>query len=153
VFSFLGYERLEMQISLKKRESRRIDIELDPEAVRLDEVVVEGDRLDDKRQISVSRINIPIRQINKLRIGGEADVFRSLQYLPGVLSSSQISSGLYIRGGSPDQTLVLLDGSTVYNPTHLFGFFSTFNPDAIKDVDLIKGGFPAEYRWTHDRCA
>lgn len=145
VFSFLGYERLEMQISLKKRESRRIDVELDPEAVRLDEVVVEGDRLDDKRQISVSRINIPIRQINKLRIGGEADVFRSLQYLPGVLSSSQISSGLYIRGGSPDQTLVLLDGSTVYNPTHLFGFFSTFNPDAIKDVDLIKGGFPAEY--------
>jgi hypothetical protein len=145
VYSFLGFERLEMQINLKKKESRRIDVELGPEAVRLDEVVVEGDRLDDKRQITVSRINIPIRQINKLRIGGEADVFRSLQYLPGVLSSSQISSGLYIRGGSPDQTLVLLDGSTVYNPTHLFGFFSTFNPDAIKDVDLIKGGFPAEY--------
>lgn len=145
VFSFLGYEKKEMAIQLAKQESRRIDIELSSETLELDEVVVESNRMDDKRQISVSRINIPIRQINRLRVGGEADVFRSLQYLPGVLSSSQISSGLYIRGGSPDQTLVLLDGSSVYNPSHLFGFFSTFNPDAIKDVDLIKGGYPAEY--------
>ncbi len=145
VYSFLGFEKQEFQIELKKRESRRIDVELGSEALELDEVVVESNRMDDKRQISVSRINIPIRQISKLRVGGEADIFRSLQYLPGVLSSSQISSGLYIRGGSPDQTLVLLDGSSVYNPSHLFGFFSTFNPDAIKDVDLIKGGYPAEY--------
>jgi hypothetical protein len=145
VFSYLGYEKKEITVELKRRESRRIDVELSSEALQLDEVVVESNRLDDKRQISVSRINIPIRQINKLRVGGEADVFRSLQYLPGVLASSQISSGLYIRGGSPDQTLVLLDGSAIYNPSHLFGFFSTFNPDAIKDVDLIKGGYPAEY--------
>lgn len=145
VFSYLGYERREMVVELKKRESRRIDIELTSEAVELEEVVVERDRFDETREISVSRFNIPIRQITKLRVGGEADVFRSLQYLPGVLASSQISSGLYIRGGSPDQTLVLLDGSAVYNPSHLFGFFSTFNPDAIKDVDLIKGGYPAEY--------
>ncbi len=145
VFSFLGYNRKEVKVELKKRESRRIDVELESESIELDEVVVESDRFDDKRQITVSRVNIPIRQINQLRVGGEADIFRSIQYLPGVLASSQISSGLYIRGGSPDQTLVLLDGSTIYNPTHLFGFFSTFNPDAIKDVDLIKGGFPAEY--------
>lgn len=145
VFSFLGYEKKELRIDLKKRESRRIDVDLRTEAFQMQEVVVEGERLDDKRRITVSRINLPIRQISQIRIGGEADVFRSIQFLPGVLASSQISSGLYIRGGSPDQTLVLLDGSTVYNPTHLFGFFSTFNPDAIKDVDLIKGGFPAEY--------
>ncbi len=145
VFSFLGYERREMTVELKKRESRRIDIELATEALQLEEVVVESNRIDDKRQISISRVNIPIRHINKLRVGGEADVFRALQFLPGVLASSQISSGLYIRGGSPDQTLVLLDGSAVYNPTHLFGFFSTFNPDAVKDLDLIKGGYPAEY--------
>ncbi len=106
VFSFLGFEKKEMNIELKKQESRRIDVELGSEALQLEEVVVESSRMDDKRQISVSRINIPIRQISKLRVGGEADVFRSLQYLPGVLSSSQISSGLYIRGGSPDQTLV-----------------------------------------------
>lgn len=145
VFSYIGYDKLEMSIELKKRESRRIDVELKSEAFKLEEIVVEGERFDDRRQITVSRVNIPIRQINQLRIGGEADVFRSIQFLPGVLASSQISSGLYIRGGSPDQTLVLIDGSTVYNPTHLFGFFSTFNPDAIKDVDLIKGGYPAEY--------
>lgn len=145
VFSYIGYDKLEMSIELKKRESRRIDVELKSEAFKLEEVVVEGERFDDRRQITVSRVNIPIRQINQLRIGGEADVFRSIQFLPGVLASSQISSGLYIRGGSPDQTLVLIDGSTVYNPTHLFGFFSTFNPDAVKDVDLIKGGYPAEY--------
>lgn len=145
VYSFIGYKKIEVSVELKRRESRRLDIEMETEAVRLDEVVVEGERYDDKRQISISRVNIPIRQITQLRIGGEADIFRSIQYLPGVLASSQISSGLYIRGGSPDQTLVLLDGSTIYNPTHLFGFFSTFNPDAIKDVDLIKGGFPAEY--------
>jgi hypothetical protein len=80
-----------------------------------------------------------------MRVGGESDVFRTLQYLPGVLTSSQLSSGLFVRGGSPDQNLVLLDGSAVYNPTHLFGFISTFNTDAIKDVELVKGGFDAEY--------
>ncbi|MBR9978591.1 MAG: TonB-dependent receptor [Bacteroidetes bacterium] len=145
IYSFLGYKRQEVTVELGARASRRLDIELIPETLQLDEVVIERDRFDDKRQISVSRVNIPIRQITQLRVGGEADVFRSLQYLPGILSSSQISSGLYIRGGSPDQTLVLLDGSAVYNPSHLFGFFSTFNPDAVKDIDLIKGGYPAEY--------
>ena len=145
VFSFLGYERKEILVRLSVGASRRLDVELSVDVLEMDEVVVEGDRLEDTRQITVSRINIPIRQISQLRVAGEADIFRSIQYLPGVLASSQISSGLYIRGGSPDQTLVLLDGSPVYNPSHLFGFYSTFNPDAIKDVDLIKGGFPAMY--------
>ncbi|MFM8473449.1 MAG: TonB-dependent receptor plug domain-containing protein, partial [Planctomycetia bacterium] len=76
---------------------------------------------------------------------GETDVFRVLQLLPGVKSPSELSSGLYIRGGSPDQNLILLDGVTVYNPAHLGGFLSTFNNDALRDVRLIKGGFPAEY--------
>ena len=71
--------------------------------------------------------------------------FRSIQFLPGVKSASDFSSGLYIRGGGPDQTLILLDQTTVYNPSHFFGFFSTFNPDAIKDVRLYKGGYPAEF--------
>src|SRR5699024_2545186 len=75
----------------------------------------------------------------------QADVFRSLQMLPGIKAASDISSGLYIRGGSPDQTLILLDHTTVYNPSHFFGFFSTFNPDAIKDIQLYKGGYPAKY--------
>lgn len=145
VYSFIGYKSEERTVTISPGSTQTLHVKLNPEVLRLNEVVVEAERDEDRRQISVSRINIPAAQIAQIRIGGEADVFRSLQFLPGILSSSQISSGLYIRGGSPDQTLVLLDGSTVYNPSHLFGFFSTFNPEAIKDVDLIKGGYPAEY--------
>ena len=78
-------------------------------------------------------------------IGGETDVFRVLQLMPGIKSASELSSGLYVRGGSPDQNLILLDGVIVYNPSHLGGFLSTFNSDALKDIRMIKGGFPAEY--------
>lgn len=145
VVSYLGYATREIALGITGGEAKRLDVSLVAELLEMEGVTVERNRMDDDRQISVSRVNIPLREISQLRVGGEADVFRSLQFLPGVLASSQISSGLYIRGGSPDQTLVLLDGSTVYNPSHLFGFYSTFNPDAIKDVELIKGGFPAEY--------
>ncbi|MEO5930410.1 MAG: TonB-dependent receptor, partial [Candidatus Kapaibacterium sp.] len=143
--SSVSYERQEIPITFAADESKKMTFSLKPGAVSGEGVTVTTDRNVEKRQIDISRVNIPIAQLNQLRVGGEADVFRSLQYLPGVLTSSQISSGLYIRGGSPDQNLVLLDGSTVYNPTHLLGFFSAFNPDAVKDLDLIKGGFPAEF--------
>ena len=139
----LGYEPLEVKITFADGESRREDFALTPVQTETGGVTVVGQK--EKRQITVSKVEIPVEQLAQLRIGGEADVFRALQFLPGVLTSSQISSGLYIRGGSPDQNLVLVDGSTVYNPSHLLGFFSTFNPDAIKDVDLIKGAYPAEY--------
>jgi hypothetical protein len=76
---------------------------------------------------------------------GERDVLKTVQLLPGVQSGSEGSSGIYVRGGGPDQNLILLDGVPVYNVSHLFGFFSVFNPDAIKAVELIKGGFPARY--------
>ncbi len=76
---------------------------------------------------------------------GEVDILKVLQLLPGVQSGTEATSGLYVRGGSPDQNLLLLDGVTVYNASHLFGFLSVFNGDAIKDVTLIKGGFPARY--------
>ena len=85
------------------------------------------------------------KDIASLPTIGEADVFRALQLMPGVKATSEISSGLNVRGGSTDQNLILLDGTVVYNPSHLFGFFSTFNNDAVKDIDLMKGGFPAEY--------
>lgn len=143
--SSIGYERMEIPIELGRGESQKLTFSLQPKSVVSQEITVTADRDAEKRQIDVSRVNIPVAQLNQLRVGGESDIFRSLQYMPGILTSSQISSGLYIRGGSPDQNLVLLDGSTVYNPSHLLGFFSAFNPDAIKDVDLIKGGFPAEY--------
>ena len=143
--SYVGFDNKQIEIELDYDDDKRLDIKLGQGSVTTTELSVYGDKDDDKVEISISKVNIPIQQIKKIRIGGESDIFRSLQLLPGVLTSSQISSGLYIRGGSPDQNLVLLDGAVVYNPTHLFGFISAFNTDAIKDVDLIKGGFNAEY--------
>ncbi len=143
--TYVGYEKLEYDVTLKKGQSFKKEIFLKSAAVSTNTVTVTAEREVEKRQITVSKINVPIQQIKEIRIGGESDVFRTLQLLPGILTSSQISSGLYVRGGSPDQNLVLLDDAVVYNPTHLFGFLSTFNSDAIKDVEMLKGGFPAEY--------
>ena len=109
------------------------------------EVVVSADREADEEARNIGVVQMKIETIKQLPAILEPDVFRSLQLLPGVKAASDYSSGLYIRGGDPGQTLVLLDRTTVYNPTHVFGFFSTFNPDAIKDVRLYKGGFPASY--------
>ncbi len=141
----VGYVRREYVVTLARGEARKVRIPMRQSKSTSKEVQVTADRDEGRRQVSISQVNIPMEQLSQIRIGGEADIFRALQMLPGVLSSSQISSGLFIRGGSPDQNLVLLDGMTVYNPTHLFGFISAFNNDAVKDVDLLKGGFPAEF--------
>ncbi len=141
--TYIGYKKFIQEIKIS--DNLRLDIKLDPSSVMSDEIVVRSERDNDKRNITISKVDIPMSQLKEIRIGGESDVFRALQYLPGVLTSSRVSNGLYIRGGSPDQNLILVDGATVYNPSHLFGFLSTFNADAIKDVELIKGGFNAEY--------
>lgn len=145
VASYLGYVRSEITLELAADDQRRLTIDLAPGSITTREVTVQAERDEETREITVSRVDVPIEQLSEIRLGGESDVFRALQHLPGVLASSQISSGLYVRGGSPDQNLVLVDGAAVYNPSHLFGFYSAFNTDAIKDVELIKGGFPAEY--------
>ncbi len=145
VVSMIGYKANEKKYKFKKGDQIRETFNLSSKDVKTEEITVTADKELEKRQITVSKINVPVDQIKDIRIGGESDVFRSLQKLPGVLSASQVSSGLYIRGGSPDQNLILLDGSTVYNAQHLFGFISTFNTEAVKDVELIKGGYPAEY--------
>lgn len=145
VVTFVGYVKFVDSITLKKKEVLRKNFYLQPSEITTTEISVEAEKDIEKREITISKISVPVPQISKIRIGGESDLFRSLQYLPGILTSSQISSGLFVRGGSPDQNLILLDNMTVYNPSHLFGFISTFNTEAIKDVELIKGGFPAEY--------
>jgi hypothetical protein len=145
VVSFIGYAKREVRINVPDEGGVKVRVSMTTADVVKEGVTVQADRENERRQINISRVNIPMEQLSQIRIGGEADIFRALQMLPGVLTSSQISSGLFIRGGSPDQNLVLLDGMTVYNPTHLFGFISAFNNDAIKDVELLKGGFPAEY--------
>lgn len=143
--SYLGYRGFATDVNLASGQNLRLDIELEPADLSTGEVVVEADResLEEQQRLGLTRLSTAaIRELPSVL---EPDVFRSLQLLPGVKAASDYSSGLYVRGGSPDQTLILLDRTTVYNPSHFFGFFSTFNPDAIKDVRLYKGGFPAEY--------
>ncbi|NBC18195.1 MAG: TonB-dependent receptor [Bacteroidetes bacterium] len=145
VASYVGYESTRQEITLAPGEARRLDIELMPEDVAFEEVVVTAERQNEEEARSLGVAQMKVETVKQLPTVLEPDVFRSLQLLPGVKAASDYSSGLYIRGGDPGQTLVLLDRTTVYNPSHVFGFFSTFNPDAIKDVRLYKGGFPAEY--------
>ncbi len=142
--SYIGFKLFRKTITLSADETLRLDIALEPNVVSTDEIVVTSERVkEEQKDIGTAEINTEL--IKSLPKVFEADVFRSIQLLPGVKAASDFSSGLYIRGGSPDQTLILLDRNTVYNPSHFFGFFSTFNPDAIKDVRLYKGGYPAEY--------
>ncbi len=145
VFSYIGYQRRTEEVTLSAGEERRLDVELRSEGFETEEVVVTGTSDDEEAERAIGTDRFRTADVKELPSVLEPDVFRSLSLLPGVATASDYSSNLYIRGGSPDQTLVLLDGTTVYNPTHFFGFFSTFNPDAIKDVQLYKGAYPAEY--------
>ena len=142
--SYIGYDLFTQEITLQPGQNLRFDIKLKPSVLEGEEIIVESEaELQELKAIGTAQVKTEL--IKALPAIFEADVFRSIQYLPGVKSASDFSSGLYIRGGSPDQTLIMLDQTTVYNPSHFFGFFSTFNPDAIKDVRLYKGGYPAEY--------
>ena len=142
--SYIGYKQFRQELTLSPGEKLRLDIELSPDFVEGEEIVVESETQKEELK-SIGTVQVKTELIKSLPAIFEADVFRSVQLLPGVKAASDFSSGLYIRGGGPDQTLILLDRTTVYNPSHFFGFFSTFNPDAIKDVSLYKGGYPAKY--------
>ncbi len=144
VFSYLGYQSIIIDTLLN--ENITINIALEP-GEKINEVVINVKKNTSISESSqMSEINIPIKQIKRMpAILGEPDLIKTLQLLPGVQSGGEGSAGFYVRGGGPDQNLVLLDGAPLYNTSHLFGFFSTFNPDAINNVKLIKGGFPARY--------
>ncbi|MEI8135080.1 MAG: TonB-dependent receptor [bacterium] len=142
--SSVGYQSITEQMKFSENENIRRNFMMRVESIKGNEVTVEAVR-NRVQETQISQVTIAAKQVHDIPRAGEADLFRILQLLPGVQTSSEISSGLYIRGGSPDQNLILLNGTVLYNPSHFFGFFSTFNPDAIKDVELIKGGFPAEY--------
>ncbi len=145
VVSYIGYER--WQKRLFTGQDHVLNIELSLQAIALDSVTVFADNLETiEQKTEMSTIEIPIRQLKTVpALLGEVDVIKSIQLLPGVQSGSEGSSGLYVRGGAPDQNLILLDGAPVYNASHLFGFFSVFNSDAVKNIKLTKGGFPARF--------
>lgn len=139
-FSYIGLETVYRSVEVG---TDKIDVSLST-IKELAEVTVTANRSIE--QSSSGTIELQMDKVNKLPIIlGEKDVMRVLQLLPGVKSGGEASSGIYVRGGSPDQNLILLDGVPIYNASHLFGFFSTFNSDAISGVTLIKGGFPSRY--------
>ncbi|MFW6020225.1 MAG: TonB-dependent receptor [Bacteroidales bacterium] len=143
-FSYVGYSEETRSFTLNQDLQMDVGIKA---LVELDEVEISGDKYDkNSRRVQMSIMELPVRQVEKIpALLGEKDVLKVLQLMPGVQSGSEGSSGMYVRGGGPDQNLIILDDATVYNASHLFGFFSVFNGDALKSIELIKGGFPARY--------
>ncbi len=146
IVSYIGYKTKEIAINNATGNQKELKIALEQANIFTKEVIVVADQYKFwKTAESVGQISISPITLSKLPNLGEKDIFRSLQYLPGISAINDGSSGLYIRGGTPDQNLVLLDGITVYHVDHFFGFYSAFNADAIKDVQVYKGGFDAKY--------
>ncbi|MBN2411470.1 TonB-dependent receptor [candidate division KSB1 bacterium] len=144
-FRYIGFKTEIFTKEIARNDDIKFDVDLEPETIQYQDIVVEAER--DKRELDIKpgQIAMQVPQLRSIPSVAEADLFRSLQMLPGVATLSDFSAGLYIRGGSPDQNLILLDHIDVYNPNHMFGFFSTFNTDAIKSVELLKGGYPSSY--------
>ena len=144
IFRYIGYKVNVKEFDLTSlQKDINYNVQLKSENIKLDEIVVEGKKVDKN---VLSTIDISPELIHNLpSFSGEVDLFRTLMLLPGINKSSELSNGLYVRGGSPDQTLTLVDGAVLYNPAHIGNIASTFNSNAIRDIKLIKGAFPAEY--------
>ncbi len=148
ICEYIGYQTHKTQITLKPGKALRVNIFLKEELLTSEAIVVQADSERTVEQMfrrPISKIELTPMEIKRIPQIAETDLLRSLQTLPGILPLSDFSSALYVRGGTPDQNLYMIDGADVYNPEHAFGIFSTFNTDAIKHVDMSKGGFGAEY--------
>jgi len=148
VISFVGYKSIAIKVNLKPNEDKDLEVKLEQKDIQGDEIVVRADSMkviDKLFNKPVSKIELSPAQIAKVPRVIEADLLRTLQTLPGIVPLSDFSSAIYVRGGTPDQNLFMVDGTDVYNPEHAFGLFSTFNTEAIKKVEVYKGGFGAEY--------
>lgn len=146
IVSYVGYEKTEVFLT-PMNDKKHFVIELIPSSQELQNVTITGVRQDVvlSRKEDVSVIKMTPKKLEQLPNLGERDVMRSFQLMPGISASNESSSGLYVRGGTPDQNLVLYDGFTVYHVDHLYGFFSAFNSNALKDVQLYKGGFESRF--------
>ncbi len=141
--TYVGYEPQFFQFRLDK--NREVNVKLSS-SVTLDEVVITAERTGDTRSSQMSAVVVPVEKLKAVPVMfGEADLIKALQLMPGVQSGSEGNSGMYVRGGGPDENLFLLDGVPLYNVSHMGGFFSAFNTDAIKNVTLYKGSFPARF--------
>lgn len=144
IVHFMGYKT--QNIPLNLIENVKLDFDMEEESIALKEITITGEKnnMNVVQSELISKINV--REIQNIPvILGEKDILKTIQLLPGVTPAGEGNAGFFVRGGGVDQNLILLDEAPVYNPSHLLGFFSTFNSDAIKDITLFKGGFPAEY--------
>lgn len=143
--SFVGYEVLGKSIKLDA--DTRTDLLLTPRNAAANEVVVTARKRDNNlKDAQMGKISLSMNQVKSLPVlFGEVDILKTIQLLPGVRNAGEGNAGFYVRGGGPDQNLIMLDDAVVYNTGHLFGFFSIFNSDAIKNTSLIKGGMPPQY--------
>jgi hypothetical protein len=145
-YNFIGYESKDIVVSLN--ESKIMSVELTNQSVQLQavEITDAGSKSEYLKEKNISVVSMDIKDVKYIAaVFGEVDILKSIQLMPGIQSAGEGSSGFNVRGGSTDQNLILLDEATVYNASHLLGFFSVFNPDAIKDVKVYKGGIPATY--------
>jgi len=144
-FSYIGYGTALRRI--KPQNSIKMNVSLRLEGSVLNEVVIKANGLSERlKSTEMSVTTISTREVKSVpSLFGEADVIKILQLKPGIASGSEGTTGLFVRGGNSDQNLIVLDEAVVYNSNHLFGFFSTFNSDAVKDLKVYKGGFPAQY--------
>lgn len=145
VFAYIGFDSKEVSIPLDK--DIRMIVQMDAKGELLDEIVVTAEKKDANiSEAQMSTQELSIEEIKSLpAFMGEVDILKTIQLFPGVQSAGEGNTGLYVRGGGPDQNLILLDEAVVYNPGHLFGFFSVFNPDVVRNTKLVKGGMAAEY--------
>lgn len=145
IFSYVGYKNISKTIDLDGNLS--LNIEMEPDVTELTDVVIKAEREDvNIDDIKMSSQSIDVNQVKLLpALFGEADIIKNVQMQPGVISAGEGTSGYFVRGGTSDQNLILIDEAPIYDPSHLFGLFSVFNADVIKDSELIKGGIPAQY--------
>jgi len=144
-FSFIGY-RVETK-TLDLSTSQSLNIQLMAEAEQLEEIVIEDKPMDENVvSVQMSKNSVNMTQVRKLpALFGEVDIIKNIQMMPGVISAGEGTSAFFVRGGSGDQNLILIDEAPVYDPSHLFGLFSVFNPDVIKDSEIYRGGIPARF--------
>ncbi len=148
VCMYMGYSTSKQTVIIKPNADLKISVDIEPATLTTEEIVVVADSIRTVEKLyrkPISKIAIQPRHIEHLPQVVETDLLRSLHTMPGIAAVSDFSSELYVRGGTPDQNLYLIDGVDVYNPEHFFGLFSTFNTDAIKNVEISKGGFEAKY--------
>ena len=146
IATYIGYDSVVVDITLKEDGILYKRIDMQPSAINLGTVNVSGRKEKAKNNVQISKLTVTPKQIRSLpSTGGEADIAQYLTVLPGIIVSGDQGGQLYIRGGSPVQNKILLDGMTIYNPFHSIGFFSVFETETIRSVDVLTGGFNAEH--------